>query len=101
MPTNEPETNEPEVPGHVASTERLGLIRLAMDAFFRHEGRDMIPTAPLPWVLAAMADAVAAERKRLAHNVADLHMAQSVNNQNYPSAWHDGVDAALEVIREA
>jgi hypothetical protein len=37
----------------------------------------------------------------LARDVAGLHMAQSVNNQNYPSAWHDGVDAALAVIRGA
>jgi hypothetical protein len=44
---------------------------------------------------------VAAERERLARDVAGLHMAQSVNNQNYPSAWHDGVDAALAVIRGA
>lgn len=27
--------------------------------------------------------------------------AQSVNNQNHPNAWHDGVDAALAVIRGA
>ena len=45
------------------------------------------------------AAAVAEERERLARDVAGLHMAQSVNNQNHPSAWHDGVDAALEVIR--
>lgn len=44
---------------------------------------------------------MAAERERLARDVAGLHMAQSVNNQNYPSAWHDGVDAALAVIRGA
>ena len=47
------------------------------------------------------AAAVAAERERVARDVAGLHMAQSVNNQNYPSAWHDGVDAALAVIRGA
>ena len=47
------------------------------------------------------AAAVAAERKRLERDVASLHMSQSINNQNYPSAWHDGVDAALEVIRGA
>lgn len=45
--------------------------------------------------------AVAANCQRLARDVADLHMAQSINNQNHPSAWNDGVDAALEVIREA
>ena len=45
--------------------------------------------------------AAARERKRLADDVAELHMAQSFNNQNHPSAWHDGVDAALAVIRGA
>ena len=40
------------------------------------------------------------EREKIYQDVAGLHMAQSVNNQNYPSAWHDGVDAALVVIRE-
>ena len=44
---------------------------------------------------------LAAERERLAREVAGLHMAQSVNNQNHPSAWHDAVDAALAVIRGA
>ena len=47
------------------------------------------------------AAAVAAERERLARDVAGLHMAQSVNNQNHTSAWHDGADAAPEVIRGA
>ncbi len=40
------------------------------------------------------------EREKIYQDVAGLHMAQSVNNQNYPSAWHDGVDAALAAIRE-
>jgi hypothetical protein len=26
-------------------------------------------------------------------------MTQATNNQNCPRAWHDGIDAALEVIR--
>ena len=43
----------------------------------------------------------ARERHRMAQDVAGLHMAQSVNHQNYPGAWHDGVDAALSVIRGA
>ena len=42
---------------------------------------------------------VAEERERLIREVAALHMAQSVNNQNHPRAWHDGVDAALDAIR--
>jgi hypothetical protein len=50
---------------------------------------------------AALDAAVAAERERLARDVAGLHMAQSINNQNHPSAWDDGVDAALDVIRGA
>jgi len=45
--------------------------------------------------------AAARERQRMACDVAGLHMAQSVNNQNHPNAWHDGVDAALAVIRGA
>lgn len=51
-------------------------------------------------VMAAMREQ-AAERKRIERDVAGLHMAQSVNNQNHPSAWHDGIDAALDVIRGA
>jgi len=49
----------------------------------------------------AVSDAVAAERERIERDVADLHMTQATNNQNYPRAWHDGIDAALEVIRGA
>ena len=45
--------------------------------------------------------AAARERRRIERDVAGLHMAQSVNNQNHPIAWHDGIDAALEVIRGA
>ena len=30
----------------------------------------------------------------------DMHMWQSVNNQNYPSAWHDAVDNGIETIKE-
>ena len=30
----------------------------------------------------------------------ELHMWQSVNNQNYPSAWHDAVDNGIETIKE-
>jgi len=41
----------------------------------------------------------AAERERIERDVADLHMTQATNNQNCPRAWHDGIDAALEVIR--
>lgn len=39
MPTNRPETNEPTVPGHVASTERLGLVeRLRLIAAWNTPG---------------------------------------------------------------
>jgi hypothetical protein len=44
---------------------------------------------------------LAAERERIERSVADLHMTQATNNQNCPRAWHDGIDAALEVIRRA
>lgn len=30
----------------------------------------------------------------------DMHMWQSVNNQNYPGAWHDAVDQGIEAIKE-
>ena len=50
---------------------------------------------------AGRAAAVAAERERIERDVADLHMTQATNNQNCPRAWHDGIDAALEVIRGA
>ena len=42
----------------------------------------------------------AAERERLIKAVADCHMWQTINNQNYPSAWHDGIDEALRVMRD-
>jgi hypothetical protein len=29
----------------------------------------------------------------------DMHMWQSVNNQNYPSAWHDAVDQGIDTIK--
>jgi hypothetical protein len=29
-----------------------------------------------------------------------MHMWQTVNNQNYPGAWHDGVDAAIKTIQD-
>lgn len=45
--------------------------------------------------------AVKAEREKLMREVESLHMAQATNNQNHPSAWHDGVDAAIEAMREA
>jgi hypothetical protein len=51
------------------------------------------------YAAARVAQAVAQERERVIREVADLHMTQSVNNQNHPSAWHDGVDAALAAIR--
>lgn len=30
----------------------------------------------------------------------DMHMWQSVNNQNYPTAWHDAVDQGIDAIKE-
>lgn len=30
----------------------------------------------------------------------DMHMWQSVNNQNYPSAWHDAVDQGIDTIKQ-
>lgn len=29
----------------------------------------------------------------------DMHMWQSVNNQNYPSLWHDAVDQSIDAIK--
>lgn len=34
-------------------------------------------------------------------DIATLHMAQGVNNQNHPAAWHDAIDAALEAFDAA
>ncbi len=30
----------------------------------------------------------------------EMHTWQSVNNQNYPTAWHDAVDNAVEHVSE-
>lgn len=30
----------------------------------------------------------------------EMHMWQSVNNQNFPSAWHNAIDAGIENIKE-
>ena len=30
----------------------------------------------------------------------EMHMWQSVNNQNYPSAWHNAVDQGIDNIKE-
>ena len=30
----------------------------------------------------------------------EMHMWQSVNNQNYPSAWYDAVDQGIDNIKE-
>ena len=29
-----------------------------------------------------------------------MHLWQSVNNQNYPGAWHDAVDQSIDTIKE-
>jgi hypothetical protein len=29
-----------------------------------------------------------------------MHLHQSLNNQNYPSAWHDAVDQSIDNIKE-
>ena len=29
----------------------------------------------------------------------DMHMWQSVNNQNYPNSWHDAVDQGIDAIK--
>ena len=42
--------------------------------------------------------AVAAERERCISDVEALHGAQSVNNQNHSGDWHEGVDAAIEML---
>ena len=30
----------------------------------------------------------------------DMHLWQSVNNQNYPNSWHDAVDQGIDTIKE-
>lgn len=30
----------------------------------------------------------------------DMHLWQSVNNHNYPGAWHDAVDQSINTIKE-
>lgn len=30
----------------------------------------------------------------------DMHMWQSVNNQNYPNSWHDAVDQGIGALKE-
>ena len=30
----------------------------------------------------------------------DMHLWQSVNNQNYPGAWHDAVDQSIDTLKE-
>ena len=30
----------------------------------------------------------------------DMHLWQSVNNQNYPGVWHDAVDQSINTIKE-
>ena len=30
----------------------------------------------------------------------DMHLWQSVNNQNYPGVWHDAVDQSIDTIKE-
>ena len=30
----------------------------------------------------------------------EMHLWQSVNNQNYPATWHDAVDTGIETIKE-
>jgi hypothetical protein len=55
-----------------------------------------------PEGLAKFAELVqAADHGRCIAAIEALHMAQTVNNQNYPAAWHDGVDAAIDALREA
>lgn len=29
----------------------------------------------------------------------DLHYSQTINNQNYPDAWHSGVDSCISAIK--
>ena len=42
----------------------------------------------------------ASERERCLRQLQDLHMAQTVNNQNHSSDWHDAIDAGIAAIRE-
>lgn len=40
------------------------------------------------------------ERERVMHMLQDLHMTQTINNQNYSNDWHEAVNAAITAIRE-
>lgn len=44
-----------------------------------------------------LAASVEAEARRKA--IEELHSAQTINNQEYPRQWHEGVDAALETLQ--
>lgn len=46
-----------------------------------------------------VAAAVANEFVRLFVNVGDLHATQTLNNQEFPRSWHEGVKAALNAMR--
>jgi hypothetical protein len=88
-----------QTPAAVGSDAQLGPLPERFDVVTRSNGP--VPVWTAEDMRAYAAACVAAERKRLEQDVAGLHMAQSINHQNHPSAWHDGVDAALEVIRGA
>ena len=38
--------------------------------------------------------------KECCKTLEEMHRWQSVNNQNYPSAWHDAVDQGIENIKQ-
>jgi hypothetical protein len=80
-------------------------LEAAMRAGFAHykgDGEWVLINDKMRDMLAEFGTALqAAERERLLREVTHLHMAQATNNQNHPNAWHDGVDAALEAMRDA
>lgn len=95
------EDHEPAPHLGLGSSERLGL--LVNSAMLAEECLRLAEWALIGPVQRAALESfaerlLAADRARIKRDVAGLHMAQSANNQNYPSAWHDGIDAALEAI---
>lgn len=103
MPNRYTESSKPTPPLDVSSSEGLGPEeREKLVALLDHIYEYGTAAEGVLRLAAQLCQAVrAAERERIERDVAGLHMAQSLGNQNYPRAWHDGIDAALEAIRGA
>jgi hypothetical protein len=99
--TERPEANQSGPPGIVRvdrpvrrRVECVGAVMRQMYAATSWDNR-------IAEIERAVWGAVEAEQERCIAAVEALHMAQATNNQNHPSAWHNGVDAAIDAIRDA